>query len=105
MAGSVNVPISCLADSPRTRGLTPGRRKDNGDMKIATEIRRPLGTMIVYGFPRGDPAVDLDIAARLGAEVVEVLPDWKSYPDPAIIRTRAADRGLTIHSAHGCWGV
>jgi sugar phosphate isomerase/epimerase len=74
-------------------------------MMIATEIRRLLGTMIVYGFPRGDLAIDLDIAARLGAEVVEVLPDWKSYPDPAVIRARAADHGLAIHSAHGCWGV
>ena len=32
-------------------------------MTIATEIRRPLGTMIVYGYPRGDLAVDLAIAA------------------------------------------
>jgi sugar phosphate isomerase/epimerase len=74
-------------------------------MMITTEIRRPLGTMIVFGFARGDPAVDLEIAARLGAEVLEVLPDWKSYPDPEVIRTRAEDRGLAIHSAHGCWGV
>ena len=73
-------------------------------MRIATEIRRPLGTMIVYGFARGDLAVDLDIAARIGAEVVEVLPDWKSYPDPVFIRNCVADHGLAIHSAHGCWG-
>jgi len=73
-------------------------------MTIATEIRRPLGTMIVYGYPKGDPAVDLAIALRLGAEVVEVLPLWSAYPDPTAIRDRVADHGLTIHSAHGCWG-
>ena len=73
-------------------------------MTIATEIRRPLGTMIVYGFPRGDVGVDLAIAVRLGAEVLEVLPDWQAFPDPVPLRARVADLGLRIHSAHGCWG-
>lgn len=73
-------------------------------MKITTEIRRPLGTMIAYGFARGDVGVDLAIALRLGAEVVEILPDWKQYPDPQAIRARSADHGLSIHSAHGSWG-
>ena len=36
-------------------------------MMIATEIRRTLGTMIVYGFARGNLEVDLSIAGRLGA--------------------------------------
>ena len=73
-------------------------------MTIATEIRRPLGTMIVHGFPGLDLGVDLDIARRIGAEVVEILPDWRSLPDPAEVRDRAGGLGLKVHSAHGCWG-
>lgn len=73
-------------------------------MTIATKIRRPLGTMITYGFPRVDVRDDLAIALRLGAEVVEILPAWKSLPDPTVIRALVAELGLVIHSAHGCWG-
>ncbi len=73
-------------------------------MMIATEIRRPLGTMIAFGFPRGDVEVDLAIAGRIGAEDLEILPDWQAFPDPAPLRARALDLGLRIHSAHGCWG-
>ena len=73
-------------------------------MTIATKIRRSLGTMIVYGFPRGDLAVDLAIAHRLGVEVVEILPYWPSLPDPIPLKARIADVGLRIHSVHGCWG-
>ena len=73
-------------------------------MKITTEIRRRLGTMVVYGFPRGDVEVDLAIAGRLGAEVLEILPHWRAFPDPQPLRARVADLGLEIHSAHGCWG-
>ena len=71
---------------------------------IATKIRRPLGTMIVHGFPRLAIEVDLAIAGRLGAEVVEVLPDWRAFPDPIPLRLRVEDHGLKVHSAHGCWG-
>ena len=67
-------------------------------------IKRPLGTMITYGFVPGGLTVDLAIAARLGATVVEILPDWRSFPDPTILRTELADSGFLIHSAHGCWG-
>ena len=73
-------------------------------MMITPQIRRPLGTMIVHGYPRGDVAVDLAIAARLAAELVEILPLWSAYPDPHEIRSRVADAGMAIHSAHGCWG-
>jgi sugar phosphate isomerase/epimerase len=73
-------------------------------MTIETEIRRPLGTMIAYGFPRGDVAIDLSIAQQLGATVLEILPDWANNPDPRVIQARARDLGLAIHSAHGCWG-
>ncbi len=65
---------------------------------------RPLGTMVAYGFDRGSVLSDLDIADRLGARVLEILPDWRTYPDPLRMRTIAADRGFAIHSAHGCWG-
>ncbi len=65
---------------------------------------RPLGTMIVYGFVDRDADVDLALAARIGASVVEVLPDWSRFPDPALVRQRVAERGMLIHSAHACWG-
>jgi sugar phosphate isomerase/epimerase len=73
-------------------------------MTISTEIRRALGTMIVYGYPKAPVEGDLAIAARLGATVVEVLPDWRSNPDPIPLRGMVRDRGLAIHSAHGSWG-
>ena len=65
---------------------------------------RALGTMVAYGFPRGDLGVDLSIAERLGATCLEALPDWASLPDPAEFARRVADRGFVVHSAHGCWG-
>lgn len=67
-------------------------------------MRRALGTMVAYGFPRGDVKIDLAIAARLGATCLEVLPDWRRYPDPGGIRDRSGEQGFHIHSAHGCWG-
>src|SRR5262245_15791325 len=71
-------------------------------MPLAT--RRPLGTMVAYGFPKSDLGIDLEIARRLGATCIEVLPDWRSLPDPTTVRERAEEQALTIHSAHGCWG-
>ena len=73
-------------------------------MVISTEIRRNLGTMIAYGFPRLGLDVDLAIAARIGAEVVEVLPSWRDLPDPLRLSDRLGEAGLILHSAHGCWG-
>ncbi len=65
---------------------------------------RPLGTMIIYGFPARDLDSELDIALDIGATLLEILPDWSRLPDPDLVRDRAASRGLAIHSAHGCWG-
>lgn len=65
---------------------------------------RPLGTMVAYGFPKGDVAVDLAIASKLNASCLEILPDWQNLPDPISLRPRVDDLDLTIHSAHGCWG-
>lgn len=73
-------------------------------MPTVPKIVRPLGTMVAYGFPRGDVRVDLEIAGRIGAACLEILPDWSSWPDPGHVRRLAEDAGLTIHSAHGCWG-
>jgi sugar phosphate isomerase/epimerase len=73
-------------------------------MSVRQAISRLLGTMVAYGFPRGDLAVDLAIADRLGARLLEVLPDWSAYPDPAALRARLADAGFFLHSAHGAWG-
>ena len=75
-------------------------------MTIATTIPppRPLGTMVAYGFDEIDLADDLALAHRLGASVLEIFPFWRSLPDPAALRRRMADAGLTVHSAHGCWG-
>lgn len=71
---------------------------------IGPSLTRPLGTMVTYGFPRGHLDTDLKIAARLGATHLEVLPDWRAWPDPLALRKRLADEGFLLHSAHGCWG-
>ena len=60
--------------------------------------------MVIYGFPERELDADLDIALGIGASLLEVLPDWSRFPDPGLVRKHAADRGLAIHSAHGCWG-
>ena len=73
-------------------------------MRITPRIARPLGTMIAYGFPEKDVARDLELALTMGASCLEILPHWRALPDPAALRRRVEDRGLTIHSAHGCWG-
>jgi sugar phosphate isomerase/epimerase len=73
-------------------------------MTIATAIPRPLGTMVAYGFAEIDLAADLALAVGLGASVLEIFPAWRALPDPDALRGRVADRGLAIHSAHGCWG-
>jgi sugar phosphate isomerase/epimerase len=61
--------------------------------------------MIAYGYPDIDLADELVVAVRLGAVVLEVLPEWGRFPDPTLVRRQASDCGLTIHSAHGCWGA
>lgn len=66
--------------------------------------RRLLGTMIAFGYRGLTPESELDLAERIGANVLEILPDWRSHPDPSEIQAIAADRGLAIWSAHGCWG-
>lgn len=65
---------------------------------------RVLGTMIVHGYPRANLDDELDLADWIGAETLEILPLWRSLPDPLDLKVRVADRGLRIHSAHGCWG-
>ncbi len=60
--------------------------------------------MVTYGYSEGDLASELALAKRLGVELLEILPDWGRFPDPTHIRRGAADHGLSIHSAHGCWG-
>lgn len=73
-------------------------------MTQSPRIVRPIGTMVVYDSARRILAVDLEIARRLGASCLEILPDWRKYPDPASLRTIATDAGFSVHSAHGCWG-
>ena len=73
-------------------------------MTIKPPIRRKLGTMIVYGYPRAELSGELAIARKIGAELLEILPDWRTYPDPGELVARTLDAGLTIHGAHGCWG-
>jgi sugar phosphate isomerase/epimerase len=60
--------------------------------------------MIVYGFPRLGLEIDLAIARRLDAEVLEILPFWPAYPDPVPLREQVEAAGFRIQSAHGCWG-
>ena len=65
---------------------------------------RPLGTMVTYGVSRhrarrraraGHPA-------RCHAAGNPSRVEWLARP--GLGRAAAADRGLSIHSAHGCWG-
>jgi sugar phosphate isomerase/epimerase len=60
--------------------------------------------MIAYGFPNRSLEAELSLALGIGATLLEILPEWSSYPDSALVRDQAADHGLSIHSAHGCWG-
>ncbi len=72
-------------------------------MRIESVLPRSLGTMVAYGFREIDLDEDLRVARALGADVVEIFPDWRTFPDPAQVRKQVADAGLRIHSAHGCW--
>jgi len=60
--------------------------------------------MITQGYPGIKLADEFDLAARIGASVVEVLPNWSVYPPADDIARMASERGIAIHSAHGCWG-
>jgi sugar phosphate isomerase/epimerase len=60
--------------------------------------------MITYGYRAIDLDDELDLALSLGASVLEILPGWSALPDPRDLAARVQDRGLRVHSAHGCWG-
>jgi sugar phosphate isomerase/epimerase len=65
---------------------------------------RPLGTMVTYGYPEIDFVDELSLATRIGASLLEILPHWGRLLDPVMALEQADDRGLLIHSVHGCWG-
>jgi sugar phosphate isomerase/epimerase len=65
---------------------------------------RRLGTMITHGYPGLSVESELDLADRIGARLLEILPHWQTLPHPHAIGQLAADRGIEIWSAHGCWG-
>lgn len=65
---------------------------------------RLLGTMITYGYRGIDLGDELELASGLGVSVLEILPGWSAFPDPAGLALRVQDHGFKIHSAHGCWG-
>lgn len=67
-------------------------------------ISRPLGTMVVHAPPRLPVTTDLALARRMGATMVEVLPEWNIFPDPGELGHLIREEGFTLHSAHGCWG-
>lgn len=71
---------------------------------MSVPIRRSLGTMIVYGSMREDLAGELALASRLGATLLEILPDWNPLPDPRYLRETIQASGFAVHSVHGCWG-
>lgn len=86
------------------RNLLASAQAESETMPEALPIVRPLGTMVAYGFEKGSVLVDLEVASRIGATVLEILPDWPRLPDPIAMRAIAGDHGFAIHSAHGCWG-
>ena len=73
-------------------------------MTIAPSLRATLGTMVAYGFPGARPRRGARAGPSARRPVLEILPDWRSYPDPRPLLAPVADAGLSIHSAHGCWG-
>jgi sugar phosphate isomerase/epimerase len=74
-------------------------------MMIEYDAKRAIGTMVAYGYAEVDFGSELAVARRIGAALVEILPDWRAEPDPHACRRQVADAGLSIHSAHGCWGA
>jgi sugar phosphate isomerase/epimerase len=60
--------------------------------------------MVTYGYRTIDLGDELELAAGLGASVLEILPGWSALPDPLALAVRVQDHGFTVHSAHGCWG-
>jgi sugar phosphate isomerase/epimerase len=60
--------------------------------------------MVTYGYPDLELENELVLATRFGVQLLEILPEWSQFPDPGLVRRGAADHGLAIHSAHGCWG-
>ncbi len=73
-------------------------------MNPTSQIARPLGTMVAYGFSRGHLDTDLAIARQLGASKLEILPDCRAFPSTSDLRSRIDDKELVVYSAHGCWG-
>ena len=74
------------------------------DARFLVVSERALGTMVTYGYPDIELEDELVSRLRIGASLLEILPEWSRLPDPALVRRQSADRGLSIHSAHGCWG-
>lgn len=66
--------------------------------------RRRLGLMVVHS-PKG-PLLehDLGLASMLGATCVELLPQWHSLPEAAVVREVIENSGLSLWSVHGPWG-
>jgi len=60
--------------------------------------------MVTYGYPEIDFDDELSLAIRIGASLLEILPHWGQLLDATVARKQANDRGLLIHSVHGCWG-
>jgi len=60
--------------------------------------------MVTCGYPNVEFDDELSLALGIGATLLELLPEWSRSVDPLAVRTQANDRGMSIHSAHGCWG-
>jgi len=60
--------------------------------------------MVAYGFATVDFAAELALAGRLGASVLEVLPDWRALPDPPLPPPRVAHASPRVPRPHGSWG-
>jgi sugar phosphate isomerase/epimerase len=60
--------------------------------------------MITHGYPGINLADEFELAARIGASLLEILPNWSAAPSPDEVRRMASEQGLAIRSAHGCWG-
>lgn len=66
--------------------------------------RLPLASAFGWGFPSWEEDDVADLMIHLGIDRVQIFRDWKQTFDPAAIRRRLADRGLTITSFHAAFG-
>ena len=58
---------------------------------------RPLGTMVTYGYPEIELDDELSLALRIGASLLEILPEWSRLARSGI-GAQAGSRSRSVDS-------